>query len=84
LSAGRDSVAFPLPRRTSMVRRSLRLLIHPATILALTALFVGAAGGAFATTSGLIGSPQIKDDSIKLIDLSPQAVRGLRGRVGPQ
>jgi hypothetical protein len=67
-----------------MVRRCVRLLFHPATVLALIALFVGAAGGAFATASGLIGSPQIKDHSIKLIDLSPQAVRGLQGRVGPQ
>jgi hypothetical protein len=67
-----------------MASRCLRLLFHPATVLALIALFVGAAGGAFATASGLIGSPQIKDHSIKLIDLSPQAVRGLRGRVGPQ
>lgn len=67
-----------------MAGRYLRLLFHPATILALVALFVGAAGGAFATTSGLVGSAQIKDHSIKLIDLSPEATRGLRGRVGPQ
>src|SRR3954462_14909178 len=67
-----------------MARRILRLLVHPATVLALFALFIGAAGGAYATASGLIGSGQIKDHSIRLVDLSPQAVRDLRGRVGPQ
>jgi hypothetical protein len=61
----------------------LRRILHPATALALVALCVGAAGGAYASESGLIGSAQIKNHSIEVVDLSPAAVRSLRGRVGP-
>ena len=61
----------------------LRMFLHPSMALALLALFVGAAGGAYASETGLIGSSQIKNHSIQLIDLSPSAMRSLRGRVGP-
>jgi hypothetical protein len=60
----------------------IRQLAHPATAIALLALFLGGAGGALAAREGLIGSAQIKDHSIRLADLSPSAIAALRGRQG--
>ena len=61
--------------------------------VACVALVMATAGGAFAAT-GLIGSGQvrnnsltgldIKDRSVRLKDLRPSDVAKLRGRVGPQ
>lgn len=61
-------------------------LLHPGTILA-TVVLVGAIGGSVyaAGTSGpaTIGSAQIKNGSIKLKDISPNARKALRGARGP-
>jgi hypothetical protein len=62
-----------------------RLLTHPAAIASIDALFVGLVGGAYASKSGLIGSRQIKDYSIRLVDLSlgvHKLGRRLGGRCG--
>src|SRR5437870_3866149 len=53
-------------------------------IAAIVVGILGFAGGAYASATGLIGSAQIRDHSIRLIDLSPATVRALRGHVGPQ
>lgn len=52
--------------------------------LAIALGVLGFSGGAYANATGLIGSPQIKDHSIALVDLSPSAIRALRGKIGPQ
>jgi hypothetical protein len=71
----------------------------PAMIVAMLALFVALTGTAVATTSALIGSAQIRNNSITGIDVKnrslrpidfrgsvrgPRGLRGLRGLVGPQ
>lgn len=60
-----------------------RQLTHPATAIALVALFLAGSGGAFAA-GRLIGSRDIADHSIQVRDLSPAAIRSLRGRAGAQ
>jgi hypothetical protein len=55
-------------------------------LVALVAL-VPALGGTATAASGLIGSAQIKNGSIRLVDISPSAkvaLRGQRGPAGPQ
>jgi hypothetical protein len=53
-------------------------------IIAICLGVFGFAGGAYANQAGLIGSAQIKDRSIRLVDLNPSAVRALRGKAGAQ
>jgi hypothetical protein len=50
--------------------------------IAMLALGVALGGTATAGTMGLIGSPQIKNHSIQVVDLSPAAVRALHGQRG--
>lgn len=47
------------------------------------ALFLSLGAGGGYAASGLIGSAQIKDHSIRLVDLSPAAQAALRGQTGP-
>jgi hypothetical protein len=56
----------------------------PAMVVALVALFVALSGGAYATSQALIGSPQIKNGSIQLVDISAKAKRALKGQRGPR
>jgi hypothetical protein len=68
----------------------------PAMIVAMLALFVALTGTAVATTSALIGSAQIKNNSITGLDVKNRSLRpidfrgsvrgprGLRGLAGPQ
>ena len=54
----------------------------PAMVVALVALFV-ALGGTGTAATLIVTSKQIKDGTIQLRDMSPQATRSLRGRQGP-
>jgi hypothetical protein len=56
-------------------------LKHPATVIALLALFVALTGTAYA--SGLISGRQIKNHSIPAKKLTKSAVRSLHGQRGP-
>lgn len=58
-------------------------LRHPATIIALLALF-GALGGGAAWASGLISGSQIKNHSIAEKKLTKKAIKALRGQRGPR
>ena len=60
----------------------LKALKHPATIIALIALFV-ALGGGKAVASGLISGAKIVAHSIPQSKLTPKAVASLRGQRGP-
>jgi hypothetical protein len=51
-------------------------------VLSVVALFV-ALGGTAGAASGLIGSPQIKNGSIQLVDISAKAKKALKGARGP-
>jgi hypothetical protein len=53
-------------------------------VIACLALLVSTAGGAYAGVSSLIGSKQIKDHSVNLVDLSSSTVKALKGQRGPQ
>lgn len=55
----------------------------PAMVVALLALFV-ALGGTATAAGLLVTTRQIKDRTIQLVDISPQATRALRGAPGPQ
>lgn len=57
---------------------------HPATIISIIALFVSLSGGAYATAEALIGSSQIKNGSIQLVDMSAKAKKALKGQRGPR
>jgi hypothetical protein len=57
---------------------------HPATIISIIALFVSLSGGAYATSQALIGSSQIKNGSIQLVDISAKAKKALKGLRGPR
>lgn len=69
----------------------IRKLLTPSMIVALIALGVGLAGGGVAATT-LIGSGQIKDNSIQPRDLSPSVrnriesapTQGPQGPAGPR
>jgi Collagen triple helix repeat (20 copies) len=52
-------------------------------VVALVALFVALSGGAYATAQALIGSAQIRNGSIQLVDLSGKAKNALKGQRGP-
>jgi hypothetical protein len=58
-------------------------LKHPATVIAVVALFVALAGGAAAYASGLISGSQIKNHSIAAKKLTKAAIKSLRGQRGP-
>ena len=55
----------------------MKLLSHPATIIAALALFVAFGGGAAAYASGLISGSQIKNHSISEKKLTKQAIKAL-------
>lgn len=59
----------------------MRHLRHPATVIAIVALFAALSGGAIAGT--MISGSQIKNHSIPAKKLTPGAVRHLRGHRGP-
>lgn len=59
----------------------LKKVAHPATLIALVALFAAGTGGAFAA-GRLITSRDIANHSIQLVDLSPAAIAALRGHNG--
>jgi hypothetical protein len=61
----------------------VKLLRHPATIIAAVALFVALGGGAAAYASGLISGSQIKNHSIPAKKLTKSAIASLRGKRGP-
>ena len=54
-----------------------------AMVVALTALFVALGGTGVAATQGLIPGTQIKDHSIAAVKLTSNALKSLRGNVGP-
>jgi hypothetical protein len=60
----------------------VKSLKHPATIVALLALFAALSGGAAAYTSGLISGSQIKNHSIPAQKLTKSAITSLRGKRG--
>jgi hypothetical protein len=60
----------------------MKALRHPATAIALLALFLGLGGGA-ALAGGLISGSQIKNHSIAAKKLTRAAVNALRGQRGP-
>jgi hypothetical protein len=65
----------------------VKALKHPATVIALLALFVALGGGAAVAASGLISGKKIVNHSIpakKLTAAAVKALHGLRGPVGPQ
>jgi hypothetical protein len=62
---------------------SMNGLKHPATILAVVALFVALSGGA-AFASGLVSGSQIENHSIAAKKLTKSAIKSLRGRLGPR
>jgi hypothetical protein len=61
----------------------MRYLKHPATIIAVIALFVALGGGA-AFASGLISGSQIKNHSIAAKKLTKKAIKSLHGQRGPR
>jgi hypothetical protein len=58
--------------------------LSPSMLVALAALAVALGGTAFAAGPSLVGSRQIADHSIQLVDLQPALVQALRGQRGPQ
>lgn len=60
----------------------MKALKHPATVIAVAALFVALGGGA-AYASGLISGSQIKNHSIAATKLTAKALKQLRGNRGP-
>ena len=57
---------------------------HPATIIALIALFAALSGGAGAAVSGLISGSQITNHSIPITKLTASAIKSLQvNRSGP-
>lgn len=65
----------------------MKALKHPATVIALLALFVALGGGAALAAGGLISGKKIVNHSIpakKLTAAAVKALHGLRGPVGPQ
>jgi hypothetical protein len=52
-------------------------------VISIIALFVALGGTGIAARSALIGSKQIADHSIRLVDLNASAVKALRGQRGP-
>ncbi|MGH3055363.1 MAG: hypothetical protein ACRDL7_10345, partial [Gaiellaceae bacterium] len=61
----------------------MRLLTHPATVIAAAVLVLALGGGAAAYASGLISGSQIKNHSIAAKKLTKGAIKSLRGRRGP-
>jgi hypothetical protein len=60
-----------------------RQLLHPGTILGVIALIVALSGSVYAASNaGGITSAQIRNGTIKLKDISPQARTALRGATG--
>jgi hypothetical protein len=57
---------------------------HPATAIALLALFVALGGSAFAAASAVIDGHSIKNHSIPATKLTRSAVASLRGQRGPR
>src|SRR5215831_4036822 len=63
----------------------MKSLKHPATIIALFAVFVGLGGGGVAAyASGLISGSQIKNHTIGEKKLTEKAISALRGQRGPK
>lgn len=65
----------------------MKALKHPATMIALLALFVALGGGAALAASGLISGKKIVNHSIpekKLTAAAVEALRGLQGPAGPR
>jgi hypothetical protein len=61
----------------------VKYLKHPATIIAMLALFIALGGGAAAYASGLINGSQIKNHSISAKKLTAKALKQLKGNRGP-
>jgi Collagen triple helix repeat (20 copies) len=57
--------------------------VTPSMVISIIALFVALGGTAIAARGALIGSKQIADHSIRLVDLNSSAVKALRGQRGP-
>ena len=57
--------------------------VTPSMVISVVALFVALGGTGIAARSALIGSKQIADHSIRLVDLNGSAVKALRGQRGP-
>jgi hypothetical protein len=57
--------------------------VTPSMVISIVALFVALGGTAMAARNALIGSKQIADHSIRLVDLNGSAVKALRGQRGP-
>lgn len=57
--------------------------LSPVALAAAAAVLVVGGGSAGAVAAQLITSAQIKDRTIRVVDLHPSAVRSLRGRRGP-
>jgi hypothetical protein len=57
--------------------------VTPSMVISIVALFVALGGTGIAARSALIGSKQIADHSIRLVDLNGSAVKALRGQRGP-
>ena len=62
----------------------MRVLKHPATVIATVALVVAVGGGTAAYASGLINGSQIKNHSIAAKKLTNSAIKSLRGQRGPK
>jgi hypothetical protein len=62
--------------------RGVKLLKHPATVIASVALFLALGGGAAAYASGLISGSQIRNHSIPAKKLTKRAIRSLHGKRG--
>ena len=60
----------------------MKYLKHPATIIAMVALFIALGGGAAAYASGLISGSKIKNHSIPATKLTKSAIKSLRGKRG--
>jgi hypothetical protein len=75
-----DGSAIRLDTSEEALMKGLK---HPATIIAVVALFVALGGGA-ALASGLVSGSQIENHSIAAKKLTKSAIRSLRGRRGPQ
>lgn len=59
--------------------------MRPATLISIVALFFSLSAGSAGFAAGrLIGSADIQDHSIQLRDISPAAIKALRGQHGPQ
>jgi collagen triple helix repeat protein len=57
--------------------------VTPSMVISIVALFVALGGTGIAARSALIGSKQIADHSIRLVDLNGSVVKALRGQRGP-